>query len=112
MPDSETGYMKADLIGDGEKPGTSKVLCVTVNPYKWLPVYGNHVVGCYKGKYSIIKKPTLITFLAKKKSEMPPHIYSVSDNAYNDRLRERHNQSMLITGESGAGKTVNTKRAI
>ena len=43
---------------------------------------------------------------------MPPHIYSVSDNAYNDMLRERHNQSMLITGESGAGKTVNTKRVI
>merc|ERR1712235_66527 len=43
---------------------------------------------------------------------MPPHIFSISDNAYNDVLRERHNQSMLITGESGAGKTVNTKRVI
>ena len=43
---------------------------------------------------------------------MPPHIFSVSDNAYNDMLRERKNQSMLITGESGAGKTVNTKRVI
>ena len=48
----------------------------------------------------------------KRKSEMPPHIFSISDNAYNDMLRERHNQSMLITGESGAGKTVNTKRVI
>ena len=64
---------------------------------QWLPVYDNHVVGCYKGK---------------RKSEMPPHIFSVSDNAYNDMLRERKNQSMLITGESGAGKTVNTKRVI
>ena len=43
---------------------------------------------------------------------MPPHIFAISDNAYNDMLRERHNQSMLITGESGAGKTVNTKRVI
>ena len=43
---------------------------------------------------------------------MPPHIFSISDNAYNDMLRERKNQSMLITGESGAGKTVNTKRVI
>ena len=31
---------------------------------------------------------------------MPPHIFSISDNAYNDMLRERHNQSMLITGKS------------
>ena len=63
----------------------SGLFCVTVNPYKWLPVYDNHVVGCYKGK---------------RKSEMPPHIFSISDNAYNDMLRERHNQSMLITGIS------------
>ena len=63
----------------------SGLFCVTINPYKWLPVYDNHVVGCYKGK---------------RKSEMPPHIFSISDNAYNDMLRERHNQSMLITGKS------------
>ena len=63
----------------------SGLFCVTINPYKWLPVYDNHVVACYKGK---------------RKSEMPPHIYSISDNAYNDMLRERHNQSMLITGKS------------
>ena len=43
---------------------------------------------------------------------MPPHLWSVADNAYNDMLRSRENQSMLITGESGAGKTVNTKKVI
>nr|CAO78752.1 myosin [Oikopleura dioica] len=75
----------------------SGLFCVTVNPYKWLPVYDPHVVGCYANK---------------RKTEMPPHIFSVSDNAYNDMLRNRENQSMLITGESGAGKTVNTKRVI
>merc|ERR1711892_863697 len=156
VPCVESGYMKANLIGEGDKPGTSKVLradgkektlsddkinkqnppkyelledlanmtylseaavvhnlatryvkfmiytysglfCITINPYKWLSVYDNHVVGCYKNK---------------RKTEMPPHVYSVSDNAYNDMLRNRENQSMLITGESGAGKTVNTKRVI
>merc|ERR1719454_785460 len=75
----------------------SGLFCVTVNPYKWLPVYDTHVVACYQNK---------------RKTEMPPHVYAVSDNAYNDMLRCRENQSMLITGESGAGKTVNTKRVI
>ena len=55
----------------------SGLFCITVNPYKWLTVYDNHVVGIYKGK---------------RKNEMPPHIFSVSDNAYNDMLRDRHNQ--------------------
>nr|XP_020137452.1 myosin-7B isoform X6 [Microcebus murinus] len=75
----------------------SGLFCVTINPYKWLPVYTAPVVAAYKGK---------------RRSEAPPHIYSVADNAYNDMLRNRENQSMLITGESGAGKTVNTKRVI
>uniref|UniRef100_A0A8C5AL14 Myosin, heavy chain 7B, cardiac muscle, beta a n=1 Tax=Gadus morhua TaxID=8049 RepID=A0A8C5AL14_GADMO len=75
----------------------SGLFCVTVNPYKWLPVYTPPVVAAYKGK---------------RRSEVPPHIYSIADNAYNDMLRNRENQSMLITGESGAGKTVNTKRVI
>ncbi|XP_034068174.1 myosin, heavy chain 7B, cardiac muscle, beta a isoform X2 [Gymnodraco acuticeps] len=75
----------------------SGLFCVTMNPYKWLPVYTAAVVAAYKGK---------------RRSEAPPHIYSIADNAYNDMLSNRENQSMLITGESGAGKTVNTKRVI
>ncbi|KAJ7331894.1 hypothetical protein JRQ81_014074 [Phrynocephalus forsythii] len=67
----------------------SGLFCVTINPYKWLPVYTAPVVAAYKGK---------------RRSEVPPHIYSIADNAYNDMLRSN--------GESGAGKTVNTKRVI
>lgn len=50
----------------------SGLFCVTVNPYKWLPVYTAPVVAAYKGK---------------RRSETPPHIYSIADNAYNDMLR-------------------------
>uniref|UniRef100_A0A8C2IYM2 Myosin heavy chain 7 n=1 Tax=Cyprinus carpio TaxID=7962 RepID=A0A8C2IYM2_CYPCA len=75
----------------------SGLFCVTVNPYKWLPVYNQEVVLAYRGK---------------KRSEAPPHIFSISDNAYQYMLSDRENQSILITGESGAGKTVNTKRVI
>ncbi|XP_061564717.1 myosin-4-like [Cololabis saira] len=75
----------------------SGLFCVTVNPYKWLPVYNQEVVLAYRGK---------------KRQEAPPHVFSISDAAYQAMLTGRENQSILITGESGAGKTVNTKRVI
>ncbi|KAK2489774.1 hypothetical protein MC885_019348 [Smutsia gigantea] len=75
----------------------SGLFCVTVNPYKWLPVYNPEVVAAYRGK---------------KRQEAPPHIFSISDNAYEFMLTDQDNQSILITGESGAGKTGNTKRVI
>ncbi len=46
-----------------------------MNPYKWLPVYTAPVVAAYKGK---------------RRSEAPPHIYSIADNAYNDMLRSKY----------------------
>lgn len=49
----------------------SGLFCVTVNPYKWLPVYNAEVVAAYRGK---------------KRSEAPPHIFSISDNAYQNML--------------------------
>ena len=75
----------------------SGLFCVVINPYKRLPIYTNQVVLKYKGK---------------RRNEMPPHAFSVSDNAYSNMLQDRENQSILITGESGAGKTENTKKVI
>ncbi|NWH28178.1 MYH3 protein, partial [Grus americana] len=79
----------------------SGLFCVTVNPCKWLPVYNPEVVSAYRGK---------------KRQEAPPHIFSISDNAYQFMLTgelyyfdQTHRKKL---GESGAGKTVNTKRVI
>ncbi|CAF3453172.1 unnamed protein product [Rotaria sp. Silwood1] len=75
----------------------SGLFCVVINPYKRLPIYTMKVVLAYRGK---------------KRTEVAPHLYAISDNAYSNMLRDRENQSMLITGESGAGKTENTKKVI
>ncbi|XP_066277748.1 myosin-16-like isoform X1 [Branchiostoma lanceolatum] len=75
----------------------SGLFCVVINPYKRLPIYGADVVAMYKGK---------------RKTEVPPHLFAVSDNAYTNMLLNSESQSMLITGESGAGKTENTKKVI
>ncbi|KAK1796571.1 hypothetical protein P4O66_009613, partial [Electrophorus voltai] len=74
----------------------SGLFCVTVNPYKWLPVYDPMVVIAYRGK---------------KRVEAPPHIFSISDNAYQFMLTGMK-VMLCFYGESGAGKTVNTKRVI
>ncbi|XP_076459067.1 myosin heavy chain, striated muscle-like isoform X1 [Babylonia areolata] len=75
----------------------SGLFCVAVNPYRRLPIYSQSIIDKYRGK---------------RKTEMPPHLFSVADNAYQYMLQDRENQSMLITGESGAGKTENTKKVI
>merc|ERR1712013_166525 len=75
----------------------SGLFCIAVNPYRRLPIYLDEVVAMYRGK---------------RRPEMPPHIFSIVDNAYQDMLIDHEHQSMLITGESGAGKTENTKKVI
>uniref|UniRef100_A0A673IK46 Myosin-11-like n=1 Tax=Sinocyclocheilus rhinocerous TaxID=307959 RepID=A0A673IK46_9TELE len=75
----------------------SGLFCVVVNPYKMLPIYSEKIIEMYKGK---------------KRHEVPPHIYSISDNAYRNMMQDREDQSILCTGESGAGKTENTKKVI
>lgn len=75
----------------------SGLFCVVVNPYKRLPIYTDKVMDLYKGR---------------KRHEVPPHIFAVTDSAYRSMLQDREDQSILCTGESGAGKTENTKKVI
>ncbi|XP_050457071.1 myosin heavy chain, muscle isoform X10 [Cataglyphis hispanica] len=75
----------------------SGLFCVAINPYKRFPVYTQRCAKLYRGK---------------RRNEVPPHIFAISDGAYVNMLTNSENQSMLITGESGAGKTENTKKVI
>ncbi|KAF0478682.1 hypothetical protein F8M41_023950 [Gigaspora margarita] len=75
----------------------SGLFLVAVNPYQNFPIYTDEIIRYFKNR---------------RHHEMPPHIYAIADSAYHEMLQERQNQSILITGESGAGKTENTKRVI
>merc|ERR1712038_2250314 len=75
----------------------SGLFCVVVNPYKRYPIYTPTVVKIYLGK---------------RRNEVPPHLWAISETAYRNMLQNAKDQAMLITGESGAGKTENTKKVI
>ena len=60
----------------------SGLFCIAINPYKRLPVYQMSVVQKYRGK---------------RRTEMPPHLYAIADNAFANMMQDRENQSMLIT---------------
>jgi myosin protein heavy chain len=75
----------------------SGLFCVVINPYRHYPIYTDKVIDMYKGR---------------KRHEMPPHVYAIADSAYRSMLHDKEDQSILCTGESGAGKTENTKKVI
>ncbi|KAI1003553.1 Myosin type-2 heavy chain 1 [Podosphaera aphanis] len=75
----------------------SGLFLVAVNPYCPLPIYSNEYINMYKGQ---------------EREETKPHIYAMADEAFRNLVDEGENQSILVTGESGAGKTENTKKII
>mmetsp|Transcript_14745 Transcript_14745/g.35995 ORF Transcript_14745/g.35995 Transcript_14745/m.35995 type:complete len:1475 (-) Transcript_14745:394-4818(-) len=81
---------KKDLI----YTGISSVL-VAVNPYKQLKCYSNDMITQYANK-------------AKYEKGLP-HVYNVAEQAYRQLIWTGTNQSMVVCGESGAGKTENAK---
>ncbi|XP_023014143.2 myosin-VIIa [Leptinotarsa decemlineata] len=69
-------------------------MLVAINPYEILPIYTNFLVKEYKNK---------------KKEEKPPHIFAIGDNSYTNMMTTKKDQCIVISGESGAGKTESTK---
>lgn len=68
---------------------------VAVNPFKKVSLYGNEYIEAYK-----------------RKSIESPHVYAITDMAIREMVRDEVNQSIIISGESGAGKTETAKIAM
>lgn len=73
------------------------IILVAINPYAELPLYGSDMIKAYRG-HSI--------------GELEPHIFAVAEEAYAKLERENCSLSIIISGESGAGKTVSAKYAM
>uniref|UniRef100_A0A3Q1JSJ2 Myosin VB n=1 Tax=Anabas testudineus TaxID=64144 RepID=A0A3Q1JSJ2_ANATE len=73
------------------------IVLVAINPYEQLHIYGEEVINAYSGQ---------------NMGDMDPHIFAVAEEAYKQMARDERNQSIIVSGESGAGKTVSAKYAM
>ncbi|XP_074612959.1 unconventional myosin-Va-like isoform X2 [Acropora palmata] len=73
------------------------IVLVAINPYQQLPLYSQDIIAAYSGQ---------------SMGDMDPHIFAVAEDAFRAMSRDRQNQSIIVSGESGAGKTVSAKYAM
>lgn len=69
-------------------------MLIAINPYEILPIYTNNEIANYRNC---------------KIGDLPPHIFAIGDSAFQEMKREVRDQCIVISGESGAGKTESTK---
>jgi myosin-1 len=89
-----TDNLKARLVAGEIYTNIGHVL-VAANPYKWLDIYGEEHVKKY-------------THAARV--DVAPHVFATAEAAYRNMVTEDDNQCVIISGESGAGKTEASKQ--
>jgi myosin heavy subunit len=94
-----TRYARTDIF-----TSIGSQILVSVNPFQRLPIFTTSNAQLYR-KYAIMKRQGEVA-----EDKVPqPHLFMVAEDSYQDLLVDQKNQSIIITGESGAGKTEATK---
>lgn len=96
----------------------SGLFLVAVNPYKMINIYDTDSINKYSIDSNITNndkdnhKSSNNEEIDSSKQRSSPHIFATAQEAFKNLIKEHKNQSILVTGESGAGKTENTKKVI
>lgn len=70
-------------------------ILIAVNPFKIIPIYQPHMNSLYQRT-------------SNRLSDLPPHIFAIAAASYSRMLTKQENQTVVISGESGSGKTTST----
>ncbi|KAK6730480.1 hypothetical protein RB195_007130 [Necator americanus] len=73
-------------------------ILVAVNPFSFFPIYNPKYARLYSQ--------------SRKLGTLPPHIFAIADVTYHNMLRIKESQCVVISGESGSGKTESTNHLI
>lgn len=72
----------------------SGIVLIAMNPFDRVALYDPDIVQQYSGR---------------RRGELEPHLFAIAEDAYRCMIREQVNQTIVVSGESGAGKTVSAK---
>ncbi|KAF7730180.1 Myosin type-2 heavy chain 1 [Apophysomyces ossiformis] len=72
----------------------SGIVLIAANPFARVPLYEPEIIQQYSGR---------------RRGELEPHLFAIAEDAYRCMIREKSNQTIVVSGESGAGKTVSAK---
>ncbi|RIB05104.1 putative myosin MYO2 protein [Gigaspora rosea] len=72
----------------------SGIVLIAMNPFQSVNLYSQDIINAYSGK---------------RRGELEPHVFAIAEESYRCMIRDEKNQTIVVSGESGAGKTVNAR---